>query len=96
METDTDRLAYMETFGETIRTNRGDFLAIFDNEGAEIEIDNARVRSTAPQITARSYDLTRCEIDKRGALLDICGAAYAVRELVPDGTGITVVILDEV
>lgn len=95
LETDADRLGYLEAFGVCIRTDRGEFWAIFDDEGTEIDVDGVRVRSTSPQITARACDLERLGLNSRGARLSRGDVNYTVRELAPDGTGMTAVILDE-
>ena len=94
-ETDADRLAYLEAFGVCFLADGGEMLAIFDDEGSQIDIDGVRMNSTSPQATCRTCDVTRLSLGTRGARLWTSTQQFTVREHQPDGTGKSVLILDK-
>ena len=77
----------IDEFGETVRNNTYGWLftAIFDNTHQLIE----GVTSSVPTLTF----LSTVEIG-RGDQVIVQNKCYNVRELMPDGTGVTVAILE--
>ncbi len=96
MDTDADRLEMIKSLGgRLVRTDAGVVYALYDAEGTPVDFEGARGNSTAPQITARTADVLRLGINLRGASVTIDDREYTVREHLPDGTGLSIVILDD-
>ena len=66
-----------------------DITAVFDNEYE----DPLNVESTSPALTCQTVDLAS---PAHGDALVVSGNSYTVRSVKPDGTGITVLILEAV
>ena len=75
---------------EVTRPNKGAFTAIFDRQYAGVG-EGAAVESYSPALTCRSVD---AETLAHGDELTVDGDDFVVRSLQPDGTGVTVVILE--
>lgn len=87
-ETDADRLAILNGCGaEDVTLNGAAVRAIFDNAYAET-FDAA---GTRPQLTCRSSDAAAVTV---GHIAVVRGSNYVVRNLIPDGTGISVLVLE--
>lgn len=93
-ESEADRLEYLRAFGLCIQTDRGTLQAIFDREGQATAIGDMEVTTTSPTAMARTSDVVRMGL-KRGDHLTIESVAFVARELRHDGTGMTLIVLDE-
>ena len=82
----------MADFGvQVIPTSGGAFLGVFDDD--HIAVGDVPVDSSAPSLMCMSSDVTAAGITA-GAELQIDGAAYVVRSVQPDGTGVTMLRLE--
>lgn len=91
-ESDDDRLAMIRALGgiEFIGP-RGKFWAVFEQPA--VALGDLAVVTPAPQLTARTSDLERAAVVSGGTVRRN-SVSYLVRQLLPDGTGMTVVDLD--
>jgi len=87
IETDADRLAFLSILGQTVTVNGNPISAIFDAE----YISPLNVASTNPVLTCRSIDVASVV---RGNASVVGAVNYTVRGIEPDGTGITLLILE--
>lgn len=78
-----------------VRAEAGEIEALFDAAAVQIGFEGSRTNSTAPQIEARTEDIKRVDLHLRGSRATIEGREYTVREHLPDGTGLSIVILDD-
>lgn len=88
IESDDDRLAYLESMGEPWSCAKGSFFAIFDR--AYLTANG--IEDASPALTARSSDVEALGIRKDSALT-ANGTTYRAVRLEPDGTGITTILL---
>ena len=78
-------------FGTTVtRANRSSFTALFDRQ-FQLVGDPAGVESFAPALTCLATDVATAA---HGDVLTVDGDDYTVRSIQPDGTGVTVLILE--
>lgn len=94
VETAEDREALLADFGTVVtKADSSTFTAIFDAEFLSID-PNATVgyEGSDPMIMARSADVSSLV---HGSALTISGASYQVVGIEPDGTGMTVLQLEE-
>lgn len=101
IESDADRLATIQGLGgQLVRTDRGNFCAILDSDFSSAGFsDGARVNSESPQLTCRTSDVKRLQLDEGAeldTLVDGVASRYSVREHQPDGTGMSVLVLDQI
>lgn len=90
IESDTDRDKLLEDFGVTATKGADSITVIYDH--GYVEFDNiAGIRPTA---LALSSDISSYAIVV-GDTLAISGTNYTVRVLQPDGTGYTLIVLEE-
>lgn len=100
LESDADRLASIKGLGgQLVRAEGGDFYAIFDSEFSLASFtDGPGVSSSSPQLTCRTSDARRFGFIENGSSLEleIDGDTkhFTVREHQPDGTGMSVLVLD--
>lgn len=91
LETDADRLGYLEAFGVCIDTDRGRLWAIFDD--AYVSDLDDDIDGTGPRLSAcRSCDIERLSI-RKDSVITVGDRSYRVDRVEPDGTGMSVVIL---
>jgi len=69
------------------------FNAIFDEAQKIYDVDSGQIVSTNPQLTCKSVDIIN-KID-RNVTVEINSVTYYVREIMDDGTGITVLTISE-
>lgn len=94
---ESTELAILKANGALLfQTEMGSLWAVFDDTGVRANFSDAAVNSTSPQLTCRSCDVERLQLNVQGAAVSRETRAFEVRELIPDGTGSTVLILDEV
>lgn len=90
MESDTDRLQLLLAVGGAqIVTPAGAFVGVFDNAYA----DALEVEGTRPALTCRASDVSRLSL-KKGVRVDVEAASYRIRRIEPDGTGMSVLVLE--
>jgi len=90
LESDEDRLELLEELGESLSLDGRELFGIFDVEYLE-DLEGPGIASSAPMVTCRSSDVSHVV---QGAVLKrISGDQYKVRELEPDGTGMTLLRL---
>jgi hypothetical protein len=96
METDADRLESIKALGgQLVSTDLGECWAIFDNEGAQITLDDYHINSTSPQLTLRTSDASRLALDSRGTAVVVEEKRFTVREKLPgQAPGWTAVLMD--
>lgn len=80
-----------DTGGETLKTDRGELIGIFDNEFLELAGDPP-VETRTPSIMARDVDVARLELRKASSVRR-GDRAYRIDRLEPDGTGLTRLVL---
>lgn len=90
IETDADRTNLLAGWGITATKGSDTFTAIFENDYVEIG-DIVGLRPTA---LARSVDITAYSVAV-GDTLTINSTTYIVRIVQPDGTGMTLLILED-
>jgi hypothetical protein len=91
IETDVDRLELLKALGETVDVDGRRVCGIFERTFNEISFDTA-VEGLRPQVTVRDIDV---EGIQRGAPVVHNKVNYAVATIEPDGTGLTVLRLNE-
>lgn len=107
VETDADRLTFLSTdeFAVTVTYTPAGLsarliTAIFDNGHIAVDINgDVTVSSRIPRLTCRTSDLVNGgtvggEDDGTVDLFVVDGDSYAGRDVMPDGTGISVVVLE--
>lgn len=87
LESDADRLAYLQALGEQITVNGQSLWAVADNAYVDV-LDLAA--GTRPQAIVRSSDVPAIA---PGQTVVMQGTQYSVAEIQPDGTGMTTLIL---
>ena len=98
VESTTDRLAMLSSddFGiaitlfPTLSTER-DIVGIFDSDHLEVDLGVSSVSTREPMVMVQTEDVT--DVDQDDALI-ANGITYTVTDIQPDGTGITVLMLN--
>ena len=93
MDTRADLPTFFADFAERVSTPVGTLLGIFDEQHAGV-LEEPEVDSVAPMLTCRTDDLARLRVG-HGSVLTLRGMSYIVRSVQPDGTGVTVLRLQE-
>lgn len=95
VESDADRAAFFDEceFADVVQTELGSFKGNFDNEYAAATFDTTRIGSRSPELECQTKDVERCKLDREGARLRINDIDYQVREHLPDGKGVSRLIL---
>jgi len=92
VETSQDRLTYLNDFGEDVIFGANTITAIFDNPHSDISAGGEVPFSMQECfIMARSSDVSSLG---QGSSVEIRGDDYVVRDVQPDGTGITTIFLE--
>ena len=92
LDGDADLFALIrDSGGVTVKCNKGEFLAIFDNEFVEVE-GSPGVEGRQPVMTCRTSDCERLEV-RKNSNLEVDGEHYKVQRPEPDGTGMTKLVL---
>ena len=94
VENDTDRSAFVNTdeFGESFTVGASSFNAIIDNSYNEDD----RVESNEFVLTMRTVDVTSNSITRDTTVTrDSDSQDYKVREIQNDGTGMSMLVLEE-
>lgn len=91
IESDADRLGYIEAFGVPVSGMDGTFKAIFDDAYADANPGEAFVESSQPRLTARTVDVKN--ILSR-TTLEVATVPFVVLSNQPDGTGMSVLVLE--
>jgi hypothetical protein len=96
VESAADRESFFEEdeFATCVETPAGNFFGNFNDEHANVQFEGAEFGSSAPSLECRTADAERYQVDKRSQALTINGVGYTVREHRPDGSGISLIILD--
>lgn len=89
IETDADRLALVRDLGEKVYIDNCAYYGVFENEYLE-DLDGPGVSSSSPMLTVRSSDVASVV---PGSTVIRDSVTYTVREVEPDGTGITLLRL---
>jgi hypothetical protein len=89
LESDADRLAYLQAVGEQISVNGQTLWAVPDNAYVDV-LDLAA--GTRPQAIVRTADVPNIA---PGQTVVMQGTQYSVAEIQPDGTGMTTLILQK-
>lgn len=97
IESNSDRQAYMDVFGVEVTLNpdttKTKIQAIFDNAHIEIEGNLSVLSTSTPMLTVRTIDVSGV---LQGHELLVENTRYRVRDIQPDGTGITQIELHKV
>lgn len=90
IETESDRAFFLEEFGVPCRhSGSNEFLALFDNEYAEV----LEVETRSPSILARTSDVQYIAEDDT---VTVNGTDYTAKTHMPDGEGFTRLILESI
>lgn len=90
LESDADRLASLQQLGELAKVGGRDVWGVFENNYLDA-LSDPGIAESAPEFTARSIDLEQVEIETN--LVRESGEKFVVREIEPDGTGMTLLRL---
>jgi len=101
-ESEADRAALLDDFGLDVIFSPGDsypnrndatvtIKGIFDNGFFEVPGQMGEINSLNPTLLARSSDTVDAV---RNSMVEIAGAVYKVVDPEPDGTGLTVLMLE--
>lgn len=88
VETDTDRMEFLADFGVDVEISGMTYTGILDNEWQ----DQSGISVTIPVLTMRTSDIvgvSRSQVVYVGE----DSVKYTVQELMPDGQGITMLVL---
>lgn len=88
VESDEDRLALLSDFGFEVEIGGKSVMAIFDNEWQ----DGNGIAVTVPVLTVRTIDV---EDFPRGQTIYIENKKYSLAEPMPDGQGMTHIVLQD-
>jgi len=88
-----DHSQYFSDFGVTAAIGANSFSVIFDHEYFAVDIGEAGQEHRQPFFTCISSDLPQGAAD--GTVVTIGGTDYRIKNIRPDGTGISVVDLYE-
>jgi len=88
VENSADLLAMLGDFGQTVTVSEDDITAIYDEDYVE-SLDIAGVR---PLLHCRSTDVADVI---QGDDVEVAGVDYLVAKVQQDGTGVTILILEE-
>lgn len=97
VETADDRLILLADFGEAatftpVGGTASSITVIFDNAYEAVDVGGGSTFAvTQPRVTARTADVPGAT---EGATLAIGGVTYTIRVVMPDGTGITEMMLE--
>jgi len=92
VESAADRASMLADFGVTATYSGGTFTAIFDNDYEAVEAGGGvPVAALNPRITCRTADVSTLS---DGDSLTIDSALYVIAYVMPDGTGVTAMILE--
>lgn len=102
VETDTERTSMIADFGVAVTWSPGDtypnrndktasIKGVFDNEFFEIAGQDTRARSSQPMIVCKTSDV---ETAARNSMVEIGADKFKVVGVEPDGTGITLLLLE--
>lgn len=93
IESETDRLAYLTTFGQIVTIAGAEIQAILDNDYEPVQFGSQVVESNVPVLQARASDVATVA---HGDSVVVAGVSYTVREIRQDGEGMVEFILAEV
>lgn len=91
IESDEDRLEYLKAMGELVDIDGLSLFGVFENEFAT-EGDFPGVASSEPTITCRSSDVRLFHVGDE--VVRESGDKFTIREIEPDGTGMTLLRLN--
>lgn len=95
MDTDADRLALIEGLGGVlVQTSSGEFQAVFDRQYLGDNVGEVDIESRTPALTCRTSDIDRVGL-RKGQLVTVPEGDFKMRRHEPDGTGMSVVILEQ-
>lgn len=94
LESEADRLEYLRTFGLCLQSDRGQIQGLFDRVADVASIGEASIVASGPVALVRTSDAIRLAL-KRGDALRVEDVAYVIRDVRPDGQGMTTLGLDE-
>lgn len=95
-ESDADRLASLRAVGaELFEAADGTFYAIVEQPFAAVELQDDRIESRKPVLTARESDATALSLAKDSEVTRLSdGVSYRVLRLEPDGSGMTQIFVN--
>lgn len=92
VESDADRLSMLSDFGVTVTWSGTSFVGIYDSEYHDADmIGGVPFASSQPRLKCRTADVTGVS---RGTALSVDGVSVKVRNIQPDGTGMTELVLE--
>ncbi|HDK41519.1 MAG TPA: hypothetical protein ENG93_02540 [Nitrospirae bacterium] len=87
MMLDTSEFAVTATYDGSTSVN-----GIFDNDYEAADLGEGAVEASVPTFLYKSSDISNVQ---QGMTLVVNGTTYKVREIRPDGTGMTLLVLSE-
>lgn len=92
VESAADRSAFLADFGSTVTWSGGSATAIYDQAYEEAEFPGAvSIGSRRPMLRAREADFAAVAV---GTSVTVDGDTWRVAEKHPDGTGMTMILLE--
>jgi len=96
IESESRRLSFVRRAGERFRSSKGSFYGIWDSPSVDADGLLIPVKDRKPQIECRDSDVVAHELVKGSPVTrEADGTRWFCREFVPDGTGMTIVMLRE-
>lgn len=100
LESEADRLGYLEAFGTPFRTAAGTGLAVFDEPTEVVSLDDQQVNISAPQLSGSTAVFRAHGIERRGGLVEVekdpgAWSPFKVEDVRHDRSGWTVLILGD-
>lgn len=102
MGSEADRLASLKALGggARLRTRAGETDCIFDNAYTSVQFDDGiELADSLPAVTITSQQASLLAVTKKGAAIEVLvpcedSRAFRVKAPRPDGTGMTVLLLE--
>jgi len=89
---DLDDFLNNEEFAVEVQIGERIIYGIFDDEYNAVNIQTGEIAQTEPQVIVKSSDIENLALDTE---IIINGIVYKVKEIQPDGTGLTTLILSK-
>lgn len=89
---DLDEFLNNEEFAVEMTIGSNTIYGIFDDEYNAVDLQTGQIAQTEPQIIVKTSDVSGISLDTE---VSINGTTYKIKEIQPDGTGLTTLILSK-